>query len=213
MFEALDYDEKGSKLTVVLFHGYGADARDLAPLRSYIPRKAALRFVFPDAPNNMWFPIDERRIQESQLTGRFWDASKDEPPGLAQSRENAFSFLKRLGVPWDRLVLGGFSQGAMLATDLVLRAPERPAGLAILSGTLVNQPEWSRLAVSRSGLEFFQSHGRQDPILGFEFAVNLERLLAEAGLKGKLFAFDGGHMIPAEGLRELGSYLDTVAAG
>jgi phospholipase/carboxylesterase len=211
VFEALDYDEKGSALTVVLFHGYGADAHDLAPLRSYIPRKTPFRFVFPDAPNNMWFPIDERRLQQAQLTGKHWDAAGSEPAGLPQARTAAFSFIKSLGVPWNRLVLGGFSQGSMLAADLVLRAPETAAGLVVLSGTLLNEAEWKTLAPARKGLKFFQSHGRHDPILGFEQAVRLERLLTGAGLEGKLEAFDGGHMIPAEVLRDLGAYLDGQA--
>lgn len=211
MFEALDYDEEGSRLTVVLFHGYGADARDLAPLRSYIPRKTPLRFVFPDAPGNMWFPIDERRLQQAQMTGIPWDPSKDEPPGLAQARENAFVFLEELEVPWNKLILGGFSQGAMLATDLTLRAKEGPAGLAILSGTLLNEPEWKKLAPKRKGLKFFQSHGEQDPILGYALAKRLETLLTSGGLEGSLLGFPGGHFIPAEGLKELGSYLDGQA--
>lgn len=203
--KALDYPEPGAALTVVLFHGYGADAMDLAPLRKFIPRRAPIRWVFPDAPGHMWWRIDEQALME-----RRWDAER-EPSDLPATRAAAYDFLKTLGVPWSRLVLGGFSQGAMLSTDLVLRAPEQPAGLAILSGSLITESRWRELAPRRAGLEVFQCHGEQDPILPFALSVRLNELLTGAGLKGKLHAFEGGHMIPAEGLSALGAYLDSQA--
>lgn len=205
MLKALDYDEPGAALTVVLFHGYGADAHDLAPLRKFIPRRSPLRWVFPDAPGRMWWPIDERALME-----RRWDPER-EPAGLAQTRERVMSFLESLRTPWDRLVLGGFSQGAMLAVDLTLRAPAAPAGLAALSASIITESKWRRLAGGRAGLRFFQTHGTYDEILPFELARRLEALLRDGGLQGELLSFEGGHMIPAEGLSALGAYLDGQA--
>jgi phospholipase/carboxylesterase len=112
-------------------------------------------------------------------------------------------------VPMGRTVLGGFSQGAMLMTDVTLRLEEAPLGLAILSGALVSRPEWAQRAARRSGLPVFQSHGRQDPILPFEVAERLRELLDQAGLKVEFAPFSGPHTIPAGALTALGRWIDS----
>ena len=83
------------------------------------------------------------------------------------AREELQRFIKALGASWENIVLMGFSQGAMLAVDLALRAEAPPAGVAILSGTLVDKKTVAELAPRKKGLPFFQSHGSVDPILGF----------------------------------------------
>lgn len=213
----IDFPAKDAPLTVVLFHGYGADAADLAPLALEIPAgKKPLRWVFPDAPGLLedlgmpgraWFPVDMERLQRSQMTGQPWDHSKSRPDGLDETKASALDFLAALGAPWDRLVLGGFSQGAMLATELALSGPAAPRGLMILSGTLIDEPRWAKLAPARKGLPFFQSHGSADPILGYPAALKLEALLRGAGLKGSLLRFEGGHGIPPEVLDGMGAFL------
>ena len=67
------------------------------------------------------------------------------------------------GLPPDRVFLGGFSQGAMLACDTVLRSPRAFAGLLILSGSIIAQREWEERWPARKGLPVFQSHGTDDP--------------------------------------------------
>lgn len=211
---------EGAPLTVVLFHGYGADAADLAPLAAELRTAIPLRWVFPDAPLSLadmgmgraWWPIDAARLQQAQLTGKPWDPSGGRPAGFDAGRDAALAFLKALGVPWERLVLGGFSQGGILAAELALSAPKAPAGLAVLSGTLVDEKGWRALAPKRAGLRFFQSHGIADPILSYQLALRLEKLFVDAGLEGKLLAFEGGHYIPPEVLSSLSSFLEELAA-
>src|SRR5437763_8486057 len=89
--------------------------------------------------------------------------------------------LTQTGLPCSKLLLGGFSQGAMVTTDVALRLPERPAALAILSGTLLTEDVWRAKAKARAGLPIFQSHGRMDPILRFDAAERLRDLLTETG--------------------------------
>lgn len=190
--------------TIVIFHGYGADGADLAPLAMELRLPKPARWLFPDAPTELewggraWFPIDAARIQQSQATGKPVDLADSDPKRLEGARTSVSAFLAELGVPWPKLILGGFSQGAMLATDLSLSAPENPRGLAILSGNLINAARWKELAPNRRGLPFFMSHGSVDPILGFAGALKLETLLTDAGLQGSLLKFEGGHAIPPE---------------
>jgi phospholipase/carboxylesterase len=147
-------------------------------------------------------------------TGAGVDLSAAPPPGLKRARELAKEMIAKLNVPMERLVLGGFSQGAMLATEVALSAETPPAGLAILSGSLVNAPAWERLAVElsqkRPGFSFFQSHGASDPVLSLGMAERLERLLKQAGCSGQLLRFHGGHEIPPEVVIQLGAYLRRV---
>ncbi len=103
----------------------------------------------------------------------------------------------------------GFSQGAMMAVDLALRAPEAPAGVAVLSGTLVDRKTLEKLAPRRKGLPFFQSHGSVDPILGFQEARALEKALKDAGWSGSLLRFEGGHGVAPEVVAALGAWLSA----
>lgn len=188
--------------SIVIFHGYGANGADLAPIAQELTLDKPTRWLFPDAPLTLswggraWFPIDAADIERSQRTGHALDWSDSDPDNLKEARAAAGEFLKELATPWDRLILGGFSQGAMLAVDLALRAPENPLGLAILSGNLINANAWAELAPRRKNLPFFQSHGIADPILGFSGARKLEKLLRDCGLDGSLLSFEGGHAIP-----------------
>lgn len=199
--------------TIVIFHGYGADGADLAPLAMELALSKPARWLFPDAPlpldwgGRAWFSIDVQSIEAAQRTGKPLDWSESQPSALEEARSAAGAFLQELRVPWDQLVLGGFSQGAMLAVDLALRAPQAPRGLAILSGNLINAKAWAELAPRRKGLPFFMSHGLADPILGFPGALRLEKLLKEAGLEGELLKFEGGHAIPPEVAAGLAAYL------
>lgn len=201
-------------LTVVCLHGYGADMKDLAPLARELETNRPITWFFPDAPETLdwggraWFPIDVAAFEEAQRTGTPRDLSLKEPEGLEWAREELQKFVAELGVSWDRLVLMGFSQGAMLAVDLALRSEAPPAGVAILSGTLVDKAKLAELAAGKKGLPFFQSHGSVDPILGFPQARALEKALLEAGWKGQLQRFEGGHAIPAEVLGALRQWLE-----
>ena len=207
--------EDPKALTVVCLHGYGADMRDLAPLAPEIPVEKPMRWLFPDAPEVLdwggraWFPIDVGAFEEAQRIGKPRDLSGGAPEGMAESRRELQAFIDELGVPWDRLVLMGFSQGSMMAVDAAMRAPKAPAGVAILSGTFVDEKTVLKLAPKRAGLPFFQSHGSVDPILGFQEALRLEKALKAAGWKGDLRRFEGGHGIPPELLGELGSWLSA----
>jgi phospholipase/carboxylesterase len=122
---------------------------------------------------------------------------------LALARENLF-------VPSQSLVLGGFSQGAMLATDLVLHSDIPVAGLALLSGTLIAKQEWLTRLPTRQSLPVFQSHGINDPILAFAMAQQLRDHIQTAGLPVSWVEFQGGHEIPIQVLHGLSTFLQTV---
>jgi phospholipase/carboxylesterase len=220
------------KLACVLCHGFGAPGEDLVGLGAALvalrPELQDVRFVFPAAPLSLgamgagwgdaraWWMLDLDRILSLQTkAGNTAEAAArlraEIPEGLAPARRHLMGLVNELartsGLSLSRIALGGFSQGAMLATDVSLRLEEPPAALAILSGTLIAEPEWTARASARSGLAVFQSHGRHDPLLPFDNAERLRDLLLRAGLKVDFLAFDGEHTIPPDALEGLGRLL------
>lgn len=214
------------RAVVVLCHGFGAPGDDLvglAPhLASRFPALADVRFHFPAAPLSLgsmgwgdsraWWMIDIPAIQ--RLSGdeaALREFRKIEPEGMAAARKALHAAVQQIadqtGLPASKLVLGGFSQGAMLATDVALRLEETPAGLCVLSGTLLLEDVWLAKAKARSSLHVFQSHGRQDPILPWQAATWLDAMWTSAGLTHEFVSFDGGHTIPPEALSKLGEFL------
>ena len=97
--------------------------------------------------------------------------------GMAESSQLVQEVLAEVqsetGIPVSRTLLGGFSQGSMVTTDVALRLSERPAALCVFSGTLVAQDEWQALAQKRGPLPVFQSHGCFDSVLPFTGAEAL----------------------------------------
>lgn len=207
---------------VVLFHGYGADAGDLASLAEEVQLKKACNWLFPEGflevpvgwnwTGRAWWPVNMEELQRSQTTGVARDLSQQTPQGLAVAIQRATEMLKALGVPWKRVILGGFSQGAMLATELYLNAEETPLGLMILSGACLHADQWREKAKRRQGKTFFLSHGEQDSVLSIKGAQKLETILTQSGMKGRLMKFNGGHEIPPQVLAEIGKYIDIRLA-
>lgn len=205
---------------IVFFHGYGADANDLAPLAQEIKTPPGYNWLFPDGfleisigwhtTGRAWWPVNMEELQKAQLTGVPRDLSQSEPEGLKLAYQKASEMLSKLNVPWNKIILGGFSQGAMLATELYLQAPEAPMGLVILSGACLKADVWREKAKERAGKSFFLSHGEQDPVLSIKGSQKLETHLTQAGMKGRLLRFQGGHEIPLKVIDEVGKYLSVL---
>ncbi|MFY0564454.1 alpha/beta hydrolase [Archangium lansingense] len=212
------------ELAVVLCHGFGAPATDLVPLAmELVDLKPELgpkvRFVFPAAPISLsalgmpharaWFNLPQEVLMGQE---RDWDKfAGSTPDGLVQARRGLMSLLSALSaatkLPYGRIALGGFSQGGMITTDVALRLEEAPAGLCILSGTLISQDEWKQRSAKRTGLPVLQSHGRFDTVLAYGQAERLRDLLTDAGLPVEFIPFNGPHTIAPEVLERMAEFL------
>ena len=95
----------------------------------------------------------------------------------------------------DRLILAGFSQGAMLALEVAVSDPRPLAGLILFSGTLLDEAALTPRLAARRGLPVFVSHGRQDDVLPFARSEELVGGLRGAGLEVEFHPEDGGHAI------------------
>jgi phospholipase/carboxylesterase len=117
----------------------------------------------------------------------------------------------RVAAPGARLVLGGFSQGAMLALDVALHRARPPAGLLLMSGTLVNEAAWRPRLASLRGVPVLQSHGRADGLLPYVAAEVLRDRLRAAGAAVEWVPFLGGHEIPPIVVATAGAFLGAIA--
>jgi phospholipase/carboxylesterase len=218
----------GDGPVLVLMHGFGAPATDLVQLHRAIQVPPEVRFVFPAAPllldanapdelaARAWWMIDLMRLQSATLRGDAALLARETPPGLATARGAVTDMLAALErdyqAPFERVVIGGFSQGAMLATDVALRAERTPAGLVVLSGAPISVDEWQSLASRRAGLPVLQSHGRSDPILPYAGAEWLRDMLEGSRLNVEFVASNGGHGIPSGVLERLGPFVASATS-
>lgn len=157
--------------SVIWLHGLGADGNDFAPLvpALQIPKDVAVRFVFPHAPvqpvtiNGGMVMRSWYDIFEASLVGQ-----QDEDGILASEKAIHTTIDKELarGIPSERILLAGFSQGCAMALHIGLRYPKRLAGLICLSGylPLADQSPTHWQAANRD-TPIFIGHGTQDPVV------------------------------------------------
>jgi phospholipase/carboxylesterase len=208
---------RGDGPAILLCHGFGAPGDDLVPLARAIDAGPGVRWFFPEAPlalgwgGKAWWEIDLDRIQVLALRGQRRVLAGETPPGLGEARQALEATIAELersfGVRRDALVIGGFSQGAMLATELALHADRPFAGLAVLSGNLLSEDRWTEAARSAGpSVHALLTHGKNDPLLPFEGAEALRDLLIDAGADVDWLAHPGQHEIPAPVLARLGTF-------
>lgn len=208
------YFSGSSNKAVVFFHGYGANMDDLAPLQNYLDPKGVCHWYFPNGPvkipfagmweGRAWFPIDMAELERAMQVGTHRRFSDKSPAEFLTSLSMMLETISELQKKHEHVIVGGFSQGAMLASHIASRLPVE--ALVILSGTLLDQSGLAQNYHTRS-VPFFQSHGDQDPLLGLGEAKALYESLETKGFKGLWAPFRGGHEIPEGTLRALGAFL------
>jgi phospholipase/carboxylesterase len=202
---------------VILLHGFGAPGDDLAPLASVITAPEGTRWVIPEAPIELdfggraWWMLDLAAREAALARGEERNLSRELPPGLPQARAAILSLIANiehdLHVPASQIVLVGFSQGGMLAMDVMLHAPAPLAGVAVLSGTLIAEDTWLARMPARKDVPVLLSHGHSDPLLPFKQSERLRDLLCAAGFAVQWVPFADGHTIPEEVIEQLGVFV------
>ena len=192
---------------LVLFHGRGADEYDLYPLFDILDPERRLLGVTPRGPFSFppggahWYALREVGYPDRDT---FLDTYENVGAWLD-------GFLGEHGIDHDRTVLGGFSQGAVMAYSFSLGAGRpRPAAMIALSGFIPT--------VEGFELDLYEippvaiGHGIYDPIIPVEFGRRARKLLEEAGASVLYREYPVAHAIDPSFLLELRGWLSRAAA-
>lgn len=118
-----------AEAALILVHGRGATAQSIVRMTDEFHQHGVAYFA-PQAARNTWYPNAFTAPVESNEPGR--------SSGL-QAIDDAVTEATEAGIPTDRVMILGFSQGACLASEYVARNPQRYGGLAVLSGALIGE--------------------------------------------------------------------------
>jgi phospholipase/carboxylesterase len=203
--------------SIIVLHGLGADGSDFVPIAQELDLSAVgpVRFVFPSAPVR---PVTINGGYEMRAWYDIYPPSADpaverpeDEAGLRESQSMVQALLDReveRGVPSERIVLMGFSQGCAMSLLAGLRASQRLAGLVALSGYL---PLASRTAEEASAnnrnVPIFMAHGALDQVVVPARGEVSRDLLEGLGYRVQWHSYPMAHEVCMEEVRALGDWL------
>jgi phospholipase/carboxylesterase len=210
----------------ICLHGrgdWGESYLNLVPAIS----QSDYRYVFPTAPLALaealfeWFRLDSGDISRGARSAR------------ATVTTLVNELRERFQTPAHRVVLGGFSQGGMMAFEVGLRYPENLAGLVVLSGMLLTEAPFSFMnppspavyyaqvkadlkeilaEIARRQTPVFIGHGAYDPVVPVTAGRSAAQLLKQAGVPVEYYEFPGQHEISPEELQKVKTFLQRVTS-
>ncbi|GGE93225.1 alpha/beta hydrolase [Sphingomonas prati] len=196
---------------VILIHGYGSNGDDLISLARMIqPALPNAAFVAPNAPMRMpqmaaayqWWPI-----QTFSMAERAAGAVSAAPTLDAFITQE----LEKTGLPADRLLLVGFSQGTMMALHVGLRRAGPIAGIVGMSGMLVAPDRLEGEIRSRPPVLLI--HGTDDEVVPFRSLDLASASLAAVGVAVETHVSPGmGHSVGQDGLAAATAFARRVLA-
>ncbi|SDB23818.1 phospholipase/carboxylesterase [Pseudidiomarina indica] len=199
---------------VIWLHGLGADGNDFAPLVPHLTPPAAVRFVFPHAPQlpvtvnggmrmPAWYDIlsmsIEREVDEQQLR-----ASAAAVHDLIQ-RE-----IER-GIPAANILIAGFSQGGAVAYEAALTYPQRLAGVLALSTYLATHTSIQPHAAN-ADVPVLVQHGTQDPVVPESLGQHAYQWLLARNYPAQYQTFAMQHQVCGEQVQAMNQWFQQVLA-
>jgi predicted esterase len=142
-----------ARAAVILLHGRGSTAQDILGLAKQFPQQK-VAYLAPQAANRTWYPNSG------------FDPLEANEPFLSSALQTVADVLAQVtdvGISTEKIVIGGFSQGACLAAEFVAQHPLRYGGLFVLSGALIGPPDMPRTySGSLDGTPVFIGGGDRD---------------------------------------------------
>ncbi|HSG89598.1 MAG TPA: dienelactone hydrolase family protein [Pseudomonadales bacterium] len=216
--EIIEAGPEDADASILLLHGLGADGADLAGLAPHVhqPDGARWRFLFPTAPMRpvtinggavmrAWYDIDP---------ARGLDSGSDDIRASADLTRGIIAREIDRGVDPARIVVGGFSQGGVIALETALTDSHRLAGVVALS-TYLHDAERAdeRVTLANAEAPIFMAHGRSDAMIPITRAAASRSRLEALGYRLSWHEYAMGHEVCMDEIRDLGDWLETVLAG
>ncbi len=210
--------KSAARSSVIWMHGLGADAHDFEPIvpELRLPDELAIRFVFPNAP------IRPVTVNGGMRMRAWYDVlsmdlpRQEDPDGVYASERAIYDLLereKKRGIPAERIVLAGFSQGGAMALHTALRHPDRLAGILALSCYI---PLASKLSGERRPANqqtpIFMAHGDYDAVIPMRYGQQSAESLENLGYPVEWRDYGMGHEVCWEEIRDIAEWLGRVLA-
>ena len=202
--------------SVIWMHGLGADGNDFAPLVPALKVSGthAIRFVFPNAPQQ---PVT---INGGMVMPAWYDilvpslVRQEDETGIVQSGHAISALIEReieRGVPSERIVLAGFSQGCAMTLHTGLRQKHRLAGLIGLSGYLpLAQKAPEHWCPANNKTPIFLAHGTIDPVVTLDRGTATRDLLLSHGYDIRWHTYVMPHSVCPEEVSDINAFLEEI---
>ena len=202
--------------SIIWLHGLGADGHDFEPIvgQLRLPDSLALRFVFPHAP------VRPVTINGGMAMRAWYDIlsfdseGRADRDGLLQSSALLEALVSReidRGIPSQKIVIAGFSQGGAVAIHTALQSQHNIAGLMALS-TYMALPDDVENAVARKDLPIFMAHGNFDPVLRLEWGRSSADKLIASGYDVEWHSYPMAHAVCPQEIADISAWLSRVYA-
>jgi phospholipase/carboxylesterase len=195
---------------VIWMHGLGADGNDFVPIVRELDLTdcPAIQFVFPHA-ETMPVTINNGYVMRAWYDILGMDlVRREDEVGLRKSQQQIEQLIAReieRGIPAERIILAGFSQGCAMTLQTGLRYPHKLAGMLCLSGYL---PLADKLSAERSqsnrSTPIFMAHGRVDPVVQIARAETSRDFLTSLGYAVEWKDYSMPHSVCEEEIDDIG---------
>lgn len=206
-------DSSKINASVIWLHGLGADGYDFEPIVEQL-KLPNVRFILPHAPD-IAVTINNGYVMPAwyDLYG-LTTGSKEDESGIRLSQEYINSLINieiNRGVPAERIVLAGFSQGGAIALHTALRYPQRLGGVLALSTYL---PLKSKLAdeahSANMDVPIFVAHGIFDEVISMDTCQSSLDLLQSRQFSVTWRTYNMAHSVCAEEIADIRDFLQQV---
>ncbi len=201
--------------SIIWLHGLGADGHDFEPIVSELglPDDLAVRFIFPHAPA---MPVS---INGGYIMPAWYDI-KQQDLGVEHDKDGVHASATSIqmlidqemmrGIPANRILLAGFSQGAAMALYTGLRQSESLAGIMALSGYVLLPDELTSISAKSLKTPIFMAHGVHDPVVLFEWGETSYRKLQAQGCPVAWHTYPMEHSLCAEEINDIGAWITSI---
>ncbi len=214
----LDYYEvttqPDARFSLIWLHGLGADGYDFSDVvpALNLPAEAGIRFIFPHAPEipvtanggyimRAWYDIlefsAERRINSDHLR---------------ESVQMVWELIEQqhaLGIPYENIILAGFSQGGAVAYQAALNFPHRLGGLLAMS-TYIADTTLLDYQNANIGLPILIQHGSFDPVVIEEMGIRACQTLRQKGYRADYQTYPAEHHLCPQQISRISEWLQDI---
>lgn len=201
---------------VIWLHGLGADGNDFAPIvpQLNLPDDLGVRFIFPHAAIR---PVTINRGMKMRAWFDMTAISESAPidyDGLKESSEQIKKLIRQqneAGIPYEKIVLAGFSQGGALALHVALHYPQQFAGVLALSTYIPKGTDVTQSALpTNNSTSIFMAHGKSDMVVPYSLGQKSFDVLRGLGLKVEWHSYPMEHSVCPQEIQDIGQWLTNV---